>query len=564
LLYNSIQVPSEIIHKWQEVVDVLAEIMHVPSALIMRVEPPNIKVFVSSESKGNPYEPNELAPLNTGLYCETVMKTCQPLLVPDALRDEAWKSNPDIKLGMISYLGVPISWPDGEVFGTICVLDNKSNEYSKPYLRLLHQLRDAVQIDLQRLAAQHRQLEERETKIRRLVDANIIGIYIWELDGRLLEANDTFLRLVGYDREDLISGRVRWTDLTPLEWRDRTARAQEELKRTGAVQPFEKEYLRKDGSRVPVLIGSAAFDEQRDQGVAFVLDLTERKRAEAEARENERRYREALMELAHVNRVTTMGQLTASISHEMKQPIGAVVANAEAGLNWLDAQPPELNRIRQTLGWIITDSLRAGEIIGRIQGLIKKAPPRREEMEINAAVLEVIALTHGEVVKNGVSVRTHLAEGLPLIRVDRVQLQQVVLNLIINAVEAMSAVREEPRELLISTDRDALNGVLVSLRDSGPGLDPASLEHVFDPFYTTKPSGMGMGLSICRSIVEAHGGRIWAGANETRGAVFQFSLPLERDETSSTEYAGQCRRSEKADTDRENESPFYATADVPT
>ena len=542
----------------------LAEIMHVPSALIMRVEPPNIKVFVSSESKGNPYEPNELAPLNTGLYCETVMKTCQPLLVPDALRDEAWKSNPDIKLGMISYLGVPISWPDGEVFGTICVLDNKSNEYSKPYLRLLHQLRDAVQIDLQRLAAQHRQLEERETKIRRLVDANIIGIYIWELDGRLLEANDTFLRLVGYDREDLISGRVRWTDLTPLEWRDRTARAQEELKRTGAVQPFEKEYLRKDGSRVPVLIGSAAFDEQRDQGVAFVLDLTERKRAEAEARENERRYREALMELAHVNRVTTMGQLTASISHEMKQPIGAVVANAEAGLNWLDAQPPELNRIRQTLGWIITDSLRAGEIIGRIQGLIKKAPPRREEMEINAAVLEVIALTHGEVVKNGVSVRTHLAEGLPLIRVDRVQLQQVVLNLIINAVEAMSAVREEPRELLISTDRDALNGLLVSLRDSGPGLDPASLEHVFDPFYTTKPSGMGMGLSICRSIVEAHGGRIWAGANETRGAVFQFSLPLERDETSSTEYAGQCRRSEKADTDRENESPFYATADVPT
>lgn len=128
----------------------------------------------------------------------------------------------------------------------------------------------------------------------------------------------------------------------------------------------------------------------------------------------------------------------------------------------------------------------------------------------------------------------------------------------------MSAVREEPRELLISTDRDALNGVLVSLRDSGPGLDPASLEHVFDPFYTTKPSGMGMGLSICRSIVEAHGGRIWAGANETRGAVFQFSLPLEREETSSTEYAGQCRRSEKADTDRENESPFYATADVPT
>ncbi len=539
---SSIQVPSEIVHKWQEVVDLLAEIMHVPSALIMQVDPPNIKVFVSSESKGNPYEPDELAPLNTGLYCETVMKTRQPLLVPDALRDEEWKSNPDIKLGMISYLGVPISWPDGEVFGTICVLDNKRNEYSKPYLRLLLQLRDAVQHDLRRLATQHRQLEERETKIRRLVDANIIGIYIWELDGWLLEANDTFLRMVGYDREDLISGRVRWTNLTPLEWRDRTVRAQEELEMTGAVQPFEKEYLRKDGSRVPVLIGSAAFDEQRDQGVAFVLDLTERKQAEAEARESERRYREALMELAHANRVTTMGQLTASIAHEISQPIGATVANAQAGLNWLGAQPPNLEVVRQTLGRIVDDGMRACDVIGRIRALIKKAPPRREGMEINEAVLEVIALTRGEVVKNGVSVRTQLGDGLPLVQADRVQLQQVVLNLIINAVEAMSGVGEGSRELLISSGRDALNGVLVSLRDSGPRLDPASLEHLFDAFYTTKSSGMGMGLSICRSIIEAHGGRIWAGANEPRGAVFQFSLPLERDETVSAEYAGQCRR----------------------
>src|SRR5512132_2884520 len=172
---STAEVPFETIQKWQEIVNIIAEIIHVPSALVMKVEPPNIKVFVSSESHSNPYEHNELAPLNTGLYCETVMKTRQSLLVPDALRDKEWKSNPDIKLGMISYLGVPISWPDGEIFGTICVLDKKSNEYSELYLKLLLQWRDVLQADLRSVAKQHRELEKSEAKIRRLVDANIIG-----------------------------------------------------------------------------------------------------------------------------------------------------------------------------------------------------------------------------------------------------------------------------------------------------------------------------------------------------------------------------------------------------
>jgi PAS domain S-box-containing protein len=201
----------------------------------------------------------------------------------------------------------------------------------------------------------YRELQEREAKIRRLVDANIIGIYIFSWEGDIVEANHAFLKMVGYDREDLVAGRVRWTDLTPPEWRDRTARALAEIEMTGAVQPFEKEYFRKDGSRVPVLIGSAAFDERQDQGVAFVLDLTERRRAEAEARESERRYREAQMELAHGNRVATMGQLTASIAHEVNQPIGAAVINAQAALRWLSHQPPDLERVRQTLDCIVKD-----------------------------------------------------------------------------------------------------------------------------------------------------------------------------------------------------------------
>ena len=384
----------------------------------------------------------------------------------------------------------------------------------------------------------HSDLEERDKKIRRLVDANIIGIIIWNLEGRILEANDAFLRMTGYDREDLASGRLNRTDLTPAEWRDRDARTVAELKMIGTVQPFEKEYFRKDGSRLHVLSGGALFEASGSHGVSFVLDLTERKRAEAEARESERRYRETLMELAHTNRVTTMGQLTASIAHEVNQPITAAVINAEAALRWLGAQPPELEEVREALGLIVEDGTRAGNVIGGIRALIKKVPPQRAWLDINEAIREVAALTRGEAAKTGVSVQTDLADGLPLIYGDRVQLQQVILNLIINAIEAMSRVAETPRALLISTGQAEPGGVLVAVRDSGPGLDPASLEHLFNAFYTTKSGGMGMGLAICRSIIEAHEGQLWASANEPRGAVFQFTLPLQPDGTLPAEHAG--------------------------
>jgi PAS domain S-box-containing protein len=218
---DSIQVPSDIVRKWQEIVDLLAGIMRVPSASIMRVEPPHIKVFVSSTSEGNPCEPGSV---DAGPYCATVMKTRQPLLVADALADEAWRSNLHVKSGMISYLGVPISWPDGQIFGTICVRDNKSNEYSEAYLKLLLHFRDLLQTDLKSLARLHGEIEAREAKVRRLFDANIIGIFIWDVGGRILEANEAFLRIIQYDREDLVAGRVRWTDLTPPEWRDDTGR----------------------------------------------------------------------------------------------------------------------------------------------------------------------------------------------------------------------------------------------------------------------------------------------------------------------------------------------------
>jgi len=220
-----------------------------------------------------------------------------------------------------------------------------------------------------------------------------------------------------------------------------------------------------------------------------------------------------------------MGQLTASIAHEVNQPIAATVTNAEAALRFLDRHPPDLEEVREGLVSIVKDGNRAGDVIGRIRELIKKAPPRKDWVDINEAIDEVIELTRGEAMKSGASVQTALGEGLPLIEGDRVQLQQVALNLIMNAIQAMSADAEGPRELTITTAQAEPNEVLVAVKDTGPGLAPSSLEQLFAPFYTTKPDGLGMGLSICRSIIEAHRGRLWVTTNLPRGAIFHFTVP---------------------------------------
>jgi C4-dicarboxylate-specific signal transduction histidine kinase len=243
-----------------------------------------------------------------------------------------------------------------------------------------------------------------------------------------------------------------------------------------------------------------------------------------EQRERDQRSREMQRELTHANRVAAIGQLTASIVHEVKQPLAATVVNARAAQRFLSAERMDLGEVRQILDAIVRDGNRAADVIDRIRALIKKSPPRKDHLEINGAIRDVLELTHGQAAKNGVSVRTKFADDLPLIQGDRVEFQQVMLNLIINAFEAMRGTDDVPRELLISTEKAEPGGVLVAVRDSGPGFGPTAFDRVFDAFYTTKPSGMGMGLSICRSIVEAHGGRLWASANPSRGATFQFTL----------------------------------------
>jgi signal transduction histidine kinase len=274
-------------------------------------------------------------------------------------------------------------------------------------------------------------------------------------------------------------------------------------------------------------LGRTQVEPFTDKQISLFRDFAAQATIALESTRRERQYREMQCELAHANRVATMGHLTASIAHELKQPIAAARNNAHAALNFLDKSPPDVAEVREALTCIVNDTDRASDVVDRIGSLIKKASPRKEVVDLNAAILEVTALARSEAVKIGVTVCTQSAGELPRIQCDRVQLQQVMLNLIVNAIQSMSGIEDGNRELHISTVSIEPKGVCVAVRDTGHGLRLECLPRLFEPFYTTKPDGMGMGLSICRSIVEAHGGRLWATRCEPRGALFQFTIPAD-------------------------------------
>ena len=372
-------------------------------------------------------------------------------------------------------------------------------------------------------------LRETETRFRTYIDHATDAFFVLEFEGgTILDVNRRACENLGYTREELIGKTVFDFDagLNP-EWLDQNIRPRIEAAESVT---FETRHRRKDGSVFPVEIRARAFRiGSHVFNLSLALDITERKQAE----EERERLRQIEADLAHINRVNMMGELAASVAHEVNQPLTGIVSNGSACLRFMAGDTPNLEEAREAVRDIVRDGKRAGEVIARIRALTKRTAPPREKLDLNETIREVLAIVGDEAKRNSVVIRTQFADDLSPVSGDRVQLQQVLLNLVMNAMEAMSGVGERARQLVISTRNIDQDRVQVTVEDSGTGLDPNTLARIFEPFYTTKPSGMGMGLSISRSIVQNHGGRLWATANDGPGTNFHFTLPKYQGEESN-------------------------------
>lgn len=457
-----------------------------------------------------------------------VLHTKETVLLDNALfstpfSDDAYVLDRHVR----SLLALPLV-NQGNILGLLYLENNlAANVFASRQVSILKLIASQAALALENTRL-YRDLAEREARISRLVDANIIGVFMWTLDGQIFEANDLFLEMLGFDRQDLAAGRIRWTELSPPEEWENDAKVVAEVKKTGIAQPWEKEFFHKDGRRIPVLLGAATFGgPETDSGVTFIVDLSARRDAEEAARASNRRYRNLQSELAHANRIATVGQMSAAISHELRQPLMGVVSSGSAGLNWLAAEPPNIAAARRALERAVSEGHRAAQVLERTRSLVAKRPPRNGLFDINAVISDTVALTREQISLSHVTLQMELDETLPRVSADRVQVQQVILNLIINAVEAMASTDTALRHLRIVSSRDVADLICVSVHDTGPGVPPDLQEKLFEAFYSTKPDGMGMGLAISRSIMESHGGKLWMTSDESHGAVFRLSFPAD-------------------------------------
>ena len=365
--------------------------------------------------------------------------------------------------------------------------------------------------------------EEALARQANLLEQTHDAIFVWEFPGTITYWNRGAEQLYGFSKQDAI-GRLSHELLHTVH--PLSVRLFEDALERDGQWTGELTQTTRDGRRI--VVESRHVLMRQTDGRRLVLetnrDITERKRAETEQKRAEEALRSAQTELAHVSRVATLGELAASIAHEVNQPLSGVVINGNACLRWLAGDSPNLDEAREAASRIVRDGKRAGDVVARIRALATKSSTAKERLDMNEAIQEVVALARDEVRRNRVKLRAELADGLSAVLGDRVQLQQVLLNLVMNGVEAMKTVEERPRDLVIRTQNDEADQVRVTVQDSGVGLDPQSIERIFDAFYTTKEGGMGMGLPISRSIVQNHGGRLWAVANDGPGTTFQFTV----------------------------------------
>jgi PAS domain S-box-containing protein len=518
-------IPPDVLRTWQRIVDLLASIMHVPSAVVTRLEPPqytHYRIVASSTSEGNPFPVDDIFAMDIGTFCETVINSREPLLVADGREDQQWQSAPELRVGMVSYLGFPVLWPDGRMFGTICVLDDEANSYGDLYQEILQHCRDVLEGDLRTLARLGSELEEQRAQLSELFARVPAAVVMVARDSRITRVNPAFTAIFGYTAEEALGRRIR--DLiTPDDLQEEFDGFLDRMVRAGDVFTAETVRRHKDGTRLPVALTCvpASSNAAGDAGYVIYRDLTESRRLQ----DDQRRYHEIQLELAHANRIATIGQLSASIAHELTQPLTGIITNCSACLRMLAGDSPNLEGARTAVQRTMRDANRASEVLTRLRALYGKRGTTAEVVDLNEAIREVIALSLGEIQKDCVTVRTELADDLPRVTGDRVQLQQVVLNLLLNALEAMRDVEDRPRDLVIRTERQEGDHAGVSVRDSGRGFDPHAVDRLFEAFYTTKQDGMGMGLSVSRSIVESHHGRLWAAPNDGPGATLAFSVP---------------------------------------
>jgi PAS domain S-box-containing protein len=522
---SEIAIPFDVLRKWQRIVDLLASIMRVPSAVVTKIEPPyyaQYRILASSNSEGNPFPIDQSFSMDIGTFCETVIKNRELLLVANALEDDHWKSAPEIQVGMVSYLGFPVLWPDGRMFGTICVLDAKANRYSNLYQELLLHCRDVLQADLQTLARLGNELEEQGAQLSELFARVPEAVVMVDRDARITRVNPEFTKIFGYTTEEAMGRRI--DDLiAPDPLQEQVESSMYRRIQTEEVLAVETVRKHKNGTRVPVSVTCVPMSSKGSGNSGYLIyrDITQTQRLQ----EEQRRYHEIQLELAHANRIATLGLLSASIAHELNQPLTGIITNGATCLRMLTSDLPDLDGAREAVRRTMRDGNRASDVVTRLRALFNKQEPTSESVDLNEATREVIGLSLGEIQNCRVTLRTELADDLPLVTADRVQLQQVVLNLLRNALDAMNVVADRPRDLLIRTEREEGDCVQLSVRDAGVGFDPQTMGKLFEAFYSTKKGGMGVGLSVSRSILENHQGRLWAVLNDGPGATFLFSVP---------------------------------------